>query len=355
MPAARAAEAATMYGSRWENAEDDACDRADHIECLACLHTQGQLATKTALVCFVRDREGAGTDTVALRCAQFGKGGRSQAALPRDPGPRPNGKRSLERLLVAYSGSLAMTASISFLVNTRKVRLAGRGLNMTQHAPPPVSRSLASRSGSLAGSGCTRVSTAGFGCSTETSTPTKARPTTPIPIPTCTTPAMDGCGWRLLGSGAGVRILTFSPAVRWALAGTLACTGPGMVGADTAAAVTADTAIGGGYGGSYRGNAGGSSRGGFSGHGGLAVATAEAMVAALADKDLQELVGCRRVAGLQHGRGGLPVSDPLRSGPVRRVTRVPLMSLLLRGQPDHLAGDHEDALPSMVHRPRASP
>jgi hypothetical protein len=37
------------------------------------------------------------------------------------------------------------------------------------------------------------------------------------------------------------------------------------------------------------------------------------------------------------------------------VPRVPLTSLLLRGQSDHLAGDHEDALPAMVHRPRTSP
>jgi len=172
------------------------------------------------------------------------------------------------------------------------------------------------------------------------------------PTHTCTTPATDGCGWRLPGSGWGAYPY-FGPVVRWALAGTLASTGPGMVGADTAAAaedtvlvvvtvaaiaatlvvphavVSVVTAA-------------------------SAVATAEAMVAAIADNDLQELVGCRRVAGLQHGRGGLPVSDPLRSGPVRRVTRVPLMSLLLRGQPDHLAGDHEDAFPPWCNRPRAS-
>jgi len=101
----------------------------------------------------------------------------------------------------------------------------------------------------------------------------------------------------------------FGPRGPMGFAGTLASTGPGMVGADTAAAaedtvlvvvtvaaiaatlvvphavVSVVTAA-------------------------SAVATAEAMVAAIADNDLQELVGCRRVAGLQHGRGAARERSP---------------------------------------------
>src|SRR5208283_5800572 len=66
-------------------------------------------------------------------------------------------------------------------------------------------------------------------------TPTKARPTTPIPIRMRTTPATDGCGWRRHGFGAGGPIPTLASAVPSASAGIVVCTGAGMVGADTAA------------------------------------------------------------------------------------------------------------------------
>ena len=65
----------------------------------------------------------------------------------------------------------------------------------------------------------------------------------PIPIPTCTTPAMDGCGWRHPGFGDGGLIPTLAFAVPTALAGTLAYTGPGMAGADTTAVPAGDTAL----------------------------------------------------------------------------------------------------------------
>ena len=65
---------------------------------------------------------------------------------------------------------------------------------------------------------------------------------TPIPIPMCTTPAMDGCGWRRPGFGDGDPIPILASAVPTALAGTLAYTGPGMVGVDTTAVPAGDTA-----------------------------------------------------------------------------------------------------------------
>jgi len=108
------------------------------------------------------------------------------------------------------------------------------------------------------------------------------------PTHTCTTPATDGCGWPAPWVWAGVPILTLAPRVRWALAGTLASTGRVWLGRNTAAAaedtvlvvvtvaaiaatlvvphavVSVVTAA-------------------------SAVATAEAMVAAIADNDLQSL------------------------------------------------------------------
>jgi len=66
---------------------------------------------------------------------------------------------------------------------------------------------------------------------------------TPLPIPMCTNPTTAGCGWRRRGFGDGDLIPTLASAVPWALAGTLASTGPGMVGADTAVVPAGDTAL----------------------------------------------------------------------------------------------------------------
>ncbi len=83
----------------------------------------------------------------------------------------------------------------------------------------------------------------------EISTRTKGPITRHLPIPMCTTPVTDGCGWHRPGFGAGDPIPISVFAVLLALAGIEASTGPGMVGADTvagtlAAIVPATVAIG---------------------------------------------------------------------------------------------------------------